>query len=712
MKQVLLQGGGAVVAEIPAPSVGKKNILVAVEYSCISVGTELAGISQMSEPLYKRALKHPQNVLLALQMVKEQGLGNAVHRIKGMLAAGVPTGYSAAGKIIAVGEEVSSFQVGDRVACAGARIANHAEIIDVPVNLAVSVPAEVSLKDASTVTLGAIALQGVRRASPTLGETFVVFGLGILGQLVCQLLQANGCSVIGIDISKTRIDLALANGMNFGLNSSEEEVLGAINRLTNGFGADGVIITAAAIDNQTLIRTSMQACRKKGRVILVGDVGLNLKREDFYQKELDFLVSTSYGPGRYDPYYEEDGLDYPISYVRWTENRNMQAYLTLLAENKIQLDNLEKKPFLIEEASLAYEALAAKEERPLLVFLKYTDAEKGLTNKVTVKNSPPKQGRIQVALIGAGGFALGMHVPNLAKLNADYQIRAVMSRTGLSARNTAIQNGAQYATTDFQKILEDEEIDLVMIATRHDLHAEMTLKALQAGKNVFVEKPLAIKSSGLEKIQEFYWSSAENKPVLMTGFNRRFSKPIRLIKQAISNRTNPMVINYLINAEQLPELHWIYGSEGGGRNIGEACHIYDLFNYLTSSKVEKISANSLGGLKGGDHITNNFSAILRYEDGSICTITYTALGNTSFPKEQLTVFVDGKVITLSDFKKLSAYGIKGLDWQSSTAQKGQFEELQELAVCLKAGGSWPITLDEQISATRISFEIEEKLRDI
>ena len=487
MKQVLIRAGNAVVADVPAPCVDPKTILVQVHYSCVSVGTEMASVKISGLPLYKRALKQPENVRKVLALVKEQGLSKTLKRVQGQLNAGSPTGYSAAGVVLEVGSEVEGFSPGDLVACAGAGIANHAEVINVPVNLAVKLPEGLDLLPASTVTLGSIALQGVRRFTPTLGETVVVVGLGILGQIVCQLLQANGCRVIGVDLHQSRIDAALKKGLDVGLISAGSYVE-RILAYTDGLGADGVIITAGS-SSDTIMHDAMHACRKKGRVVLVGDVGLNLKREDFYKKELDFFISCSYGPGRYDATYEEGGQDYPLPYVRWTENRNMEAYLQLLASGKVSLEGYYGDPFPIQEATKAYLALQ-QEDSPLAVFLQYPQVSGTPSRKVVV--GPAKklsQDKISVGLAGLGGFAQAVHLPNLTKFNTMFDIKGVMSRTGSNAKATALQYSIPYATTDYQELLQDTDINLVMIATRHDLHASMALRALQAGKNVFLEKP-------------------------------------------------------------------------------------------------------------------------------------------------------------------------------------------------------------------------------
>jgi predicted dehydrogenase/threonine dehydrogenase-like Zn-dependent dehydrogenase len=709
MKQVLIQGGTAVVSDVPAPQVSPKNILVRVDYSCISVGTEMAGVRMSGLPLYRRALKQPENVKRVLEMMRDQGIKRTMDRVSGKLAAGSATGYSAAGTIIEVGVEVDGFSVGDRVACAGAGVANHAEVIDVPVNLAVKIPEEVGTDVAATVTLGSIALQGVRRAQPTLGETFVVVGLGILGQMTAQMLSANGCRVIGVDLDAMRIRQALANGMDVGCDPSQENYIERVLKHTDGLGADGVIVTAATESSQ-VISDAMQCCRKKGRVVLVGDVGLNLNRADFYKKELDFLISASYGPGRYDPFYEEGGQDYPIAYVRWTENRNMQAYLELLAKGKVRLEGFLRQPYAIDSAKEAYEVLKSEGEKPLMVLLEYPQRPDALVRRVGMGSSTANKGdKIRVAIAGASSFAQGMHLPNMVILRKDYELRAVMSRTGANARGVATQYQAAYCTTDYQEVLNDDQVDLVMITTRHDLHGQMALQALRAGKHAFVEKPLTLKEEELAEFEKFY-AENPNGPLLMVGFNRRFAPAMQTIRDVLAKRTTPIIANYRMNAGFIPPDHWVHGSEGGGRNIGEACHIYDVFNSLCGDiKEVAINAYSIDPGSKQWNKNDNFVATIKYSDGSVCTLTYTALGDKSYPKEKMEVFADGKVLVMDDYKSVTVHGGKHKGWTANASQKGQLQELEALADTLRRGKPWPISLAAQLQATRISLAVERQI---
>ncbi len=710
MKQVLIRQGHAELEDVPSPMVEPGTILVQVDHSCISIGTEMSSVRATGLPLWQRALKQPQNVKKIVQMVATQGIAKTKSLVAGKLSAGQATGYSAAGVVLQVGEGVHDIETGDRVACAGAQCAHHAEIIRVPRNLAAPVPDNVSFGDACTVTLGAIALQGVRRAAPTLGETFVVLGLGILGQLTAQMLRANGCRVIGIDVDRTRIDLAIQLGMHIGLHPDDGNDFQQVARITDGYGADAVIITAAS-PSDAIISTAFQMTRKKGRVVLVGDVGLNLNRADFYTKEIDFLISTSYGPGRYDNNYEERGLDYPISYVRWTENRNMSEYLRLISDSQIKVRPLIAATYPVVQATRAYESLKSEGTKPLMVLLSYPGRTlSGNDHNVANPSARPTQrDKIRVAVAGAGGFAKGMHLPNLQALSDLFEIRSIMSRTGHNAVATAKQFGAAYSTTDYNEVLADKDVDMVLIASRHNTHASMTLAALEAGKHVLVEKPLVLKADELAIIEKFYEdNSTSNKPLLLTGFNRRFSVYLARIKTLVDKRTNPMIINYQMNAGYIPLDHWVHTSEGGGRNIGEACHIYDLFTYLTGAKVVKVTAMSIKPQTAYYSSSDNFVAVINFDDGSVASLTYTALGSNEYPKETMEIFCDGKVIVMSDYKKLFIVGENTKPFSTPTQDKGQRDELIKLANSLKMG-TWPIPLWQQIQATRISLIVEEQL---
>jgi len=714
MKQVLVRQGQVDVVEVPAPLVADGAVLVRVSHSCISVGTEMSGIGTGAVPLWKRALREPDSVRRAIDKVVRQGFKRAVREIQVGLSTGQPTGYSLAGTVMEVGVSVEDMQPGDRVGCAGAQCAHHAEIVCVPRNLAVRIPGDIGFPEASTVTLGAIALQGVRRAVPTLGECFVVIGLGIIGQLTAQILKANGCRVIGLDLDAGRIALAEELGLDVGMNPEVDLDVAQVARLTDGVGADGVIITAAS-RSDAVVSTAFQMCRKKGRVVLVGDVGLGLNRADFYKKEIDFLISSSYGPGRYDRKYEEKNVDYPIGYVRWTENRNMAAYLQLLAEGKVAVERLLGGTRRIDEAAEAYESLQAGESRPLTVLLSCPDHDNERVPVRVVPNAracPIARGLIRVAVVGAGEFATSVHLPNLGRLSGRYGIHAVCNRTGSSSVAVSRKFGAAYSTTDFREVLADDDVDLILIATRHNLHGSMIMAALEAGKHVFTEKPLSLDRGDLAKIVSFYdVGESETRPILCVGFNRRFSPHVRRIDEMMRNCTHPVIINYRMNAGYVPADHWVHSEEGGGRNRGEACHIYDLFTYLTDRKVVNVDAQSIH--PSGDYYrrNDNFVTTMTFEDGSVATLTYTALGSKAYPKERMTVFCDGKVLELDDYRELVVFGSGEKGHRTDEAEKGHIQELEYLADAIQNGGDWPIPLWQQVQATEISFAVEDRIMD-
>ena len=708
MKQVLIKKGKAIVDELPAPMVDSGNILVKVAYSCISAGTEMAGIKSSGQNIIQRAIRKPQNIKKGLNMIKQKGILKTKNVFKNTFESDRPTGYSASGIIVEVGVQVKNFKIGDKVACAGSGYATHSEYIGVPKNLVVKIPGDLSFKEASTVTLGSIAMQGVRRAEVKLGENVAIIGMGILGQLVSQMVITAGARVVAIDLDDRRLVIAQTNGVKWVLNPAKENIVDKIMKITEGYGVDSVIITATTSSKEPLAQ-AFQMCRKKGRVVLVGVVGMEINREDMYKKELDFYISTSYGPGRYDPNYEEKGIDYPYPYVRWTENRNMQEYLKMLSEGKIKLNNIIEKVYKIEEATKAYQEFEKEKNKPLIVLLK---CKKDIENKINrrVEINPQfklKSDKIKVALIGAGCFAKGIHLPNLEKLNKFYNIYAIMSRTGSNATPIARQYKAKYATTKYQEILNDPDVDMVIICTRHNLHAQYSIEAMKKGKAVFVEKPMALNKKEMGEV--FITIQKTGVPYLV-GFNRRFSKYAVEIKKHIEKRINPMIINYRMNAGYIPLEYWVHTEEGGGRIIGEGCHIFDLFNYFVDAEIDSISVNSINLKTANISSRDNVVVTLKYKEGSICTLTYTALGDKSYPKEFLEIYFDNKIITMNDYKSLKGYGIKMASINSKFSDKGHYEELIAFSQAIKDGTKYPIPLWQIEQATKISFTVEEEIK--
>ncbi|MBI5413548.1 bi-domain-containing oxidoreductase [Candidatus Peregrinibacteria bacterium] len=726
MNQALVQKGNIVLEEVPLPAISANEVLVKTHYSLISTGTELAGISMSKESLLTRALKQPHNLKKVMKMAADRGIIKTYKIIKGMLDFGTPTGYSLAGEVIEVGENITDIKKGDLVACSGAGIANHAEYVAVPRLLASRIPNGLDLKQAASVTLGAIAMQGVRQANPKFGESVAVVGLGLLGQLTCQILKAAGCKVIGIDISAGRCGLAKKCGADFtftGVSMNE------IKRITDGFGVDAAIITASTDSNEPL-NQAMEMTRKKGTVVVVGAVGLNLSRSPWYEKEIDLKISCSYGPGRYDATYEEEMLDYPLPYVRWTENRNMEEYLRLLVDGKVNFTNLHPQEFKFSEAVAAYEKL--KTEKPLAVILSYRPSRSEATglmrpegvpfdshkkeapeNKVFLNSKKlEKNGKIGIAVIGAGAFASTTHLPNIGKLGKLFKLKAVVAKKGVHAKQFAKQYDAEYCTTDYQEVLKDKDIDAVIIATRHDTHAKMTLEALKAGKAVLVEKPLALNKEELSKIWEFFKNPHSaphpSPPTLLVGFNRRFSPFAKRVCELTQNRKNPLIINFRVNAGYLPLDHWTQTAQGGGRVIGEACHFFDLFKFWTSgARVTKIEAQSINPQTKDVAAQDNFSATIKYEDGSVCTLLYTALGNKNLPKEYAEIFCDGKVMILDDFRSLKVVGGSG-SLKMFGQDKGHFAELEAFAHAIKTGEA-PIKLEDIFDTSELSFEVNKQV---
>jgi predicted dehydrogenase/threonine dehydrogenase-like Zn-dependent dehydrogenase len=713
MIQAIVKKGKVLVEEVPAPVVSKGYVLIKVVNSCISAGTEISSVVSSGRSLIKTAIEQPERVKKVIDMAKLEGIERTIFKIKDKLNSGLPTGYSASGIVIAIGDGVKNFKVGDAVAAAGAGLANHAEYIDVSENLVVRIPDGLSFVDASTVALGSIAMQGVRRADLKLGEFCVVVGTGILGLLSIQILRLSGVRIIGIDLDERRLGIAKRHGAEVVINPLEEDPVKIVDNFTGGYGADAVLFTAATSSSEPLSQ-SFRMCKKKGRVILVGVVGMEIKREDMYEKELDFLISTSYGPGRYDRVYEEKGCDYPYAYVRWTENRNMSEYLHLLRIGAISLKEMIEAIYPIERIADAFELIKTSKNKPLLVIIEYGNAELerllsylNHDRKIVLYQAPKTDKKIvNIALVGVGEYATNILLPNIETLKNKYKIHAVLNRTGHKAKAIAQQYHAKYATTNYDDILNDREIDLVIICSRHDSHAELTLKALQANKNVYVEKPLATKIEELEKIKAFYEAVTENKPVLFVGFNRRFSKYAQEIKRHIVKRINPLVIYYRMNAGFIPPDHWAH--ESGGRIVGEACHLIDLMTFFADSKIESVSFESFTPANTKYSSSDNKSIILKYRDGSVATIGYFSVGNKDFPKEYMEIHFDGKTIVMDDYKSLKGYGIKINEITIPISRKGHLEELERLYDTVTGKNpSWPIEFWDMVQTTETTFLVKD-----
>lgn len=623
-------------------------------------------------------------------------------------------GYSAAGEVLAIGEGVEGFSLGDLVACAGAGKANHADYVCVPRNLVCRVPFGCDLRLAATTTIGTVALQGVRRAAPQIGETACVLGLGLIGQLTVQILRANGVRVVGLDLDQQRVERAIELGMDAGTSDPEKFKL-LVRDFTKGRGGDQILITAAT-KSDSAINLAMEVARTKGVVVIVGDIGHNVKREVFYRKEIDLRMSTSYGPGRYDREYEEEGHDYPYGYVRWTLNRNMQAYMELIADGRLNLLPLIEREIDIADAPAAYRELAAmKGAAPLAVLLRYSADSRLLPEapdaaRISVRGHRKVQnGVARYALVGAGAFGTSMLVPQMAKRKDRFFLRGVVSRNTTTAGNFVRANQVEVFATDLGELLNDANFDLMVIATRHHEHADQTIRVLEAGKHVFVEKPLAITWEQLDRVVSSY-EALVDKPLLMVGFNRRFSPALQKLKQVLTERRSPLIVNYRLNGGYIPLDHWIQGGHGGGRNIGEACHMYDVFRFLAGKPVVDISARSINPANLPYLRTDNFCATLTYEDGSVGNLVYTALGpKQGLPKERIEVFCDGEAYIVDDFKSLVRASDSEIIWQSDVVDKGHFEQLSRLGDAIANGQESPLLFEEIIETSAVALHIDDIL---
>jgi predicted dehydrogenase len=685
------RSGALRLIDAPVPRAGRGRNLVATRVSLISAGTEKQIIDLARSSLAGKAMARPDLVRKTLQKVKSEGLLPTARKVFAKLDTPIPLGYSLAGTVVEAGSGAGGFAVGDRIACAGAAIANHAEYNAVPKNLAVRIPEGVSDEDASFVTLGAIALQGVRVTQPTLGERVVVMGLGLIGQLTVQLLKANGCRVLGFDPNPARVALARQMGADQAVSSDLAE---AVEAFTHGQGADAVVVTASTKSSDPANQAA-EISRMKGRVVIVGLVGMTLDREPFYKRELDLRLSMSYGPGRYDPAYEVDGHDYPFAYVRWTEQRNMEAFLELIAEGRVTPSRLVTHRFPIAEAEAAYKMMDG-DEPYLAILLTYPDEPAPIERTIAVGKPVAARGKPGSGFIGFGNYAKGVLLPALKKAG-EIRLTTVVTSTGISAHSAAEGSGFTNASTDPRALLDDPDTDCVFVATRHDSHAAIAIEALQAGKHVFVEKPLALDHESLAQVIGAAEASAGT---LTVGFNRRFAPMIVAAREALAKSGGPLVMQYRINAGHIPGESWVHGSEGGGRIAGEVCHFVDTLSYLCGAvpvSVEGISPEGLG---------DSVAAILRFADGSVGTILYSSIGDPSVPKEAIEVFGRGVVVRLDDFRTLQVTrGGKTEKRNSASQDKGQAALVAAFLHAARGGGEPPIPLDTLAAVSAATFEL-------
>ncbi len=712
MKQLIqsFKTGELKIIETAVPNCIGKGAVVCTKNSFVSAGTEKMLVDFAKKNLINKAIAMPDKVKQVLSKVQSDGFFATMDKVKSKLEQPIPMGYSASGVVVEVPPGFEDLKIGDRVACGGVFYANHAEYNYIPANLMAKIPDNVSDEDASCATVGAIAMQGIRQCELQLGENVCIIGLGLLGLLAVQMAKANGCKVIGYDLDPARCELAMQLGATIATASDLES---ACERFTNNRGIDAVLI-AAGTKSSGPVNLAGKITRQKGRVVAMGVVGLDLERENYYKKELDFKMSMSYGPGRYDPMYEDHGIDYPYAYVRWTEQRNMESFLDLISSGAISLSKIITHRFKFDDCVSAYDLLLGNNPEPYLgIVLNYdTNENSPLQRKINMpvnnKVDSTEKDCLNASFIGCGNFAKGVILPTLKKQN--FNLAGLCTATGINSSETAKKHNFKFAATDFSHITEDKNTDVVFITTRHNTHAEMTKAALMNGKHVFVEKPLALNTAELDDLHQTFESlSSKNKlPVVMVGYNRRFSPHAKMIKEYFECSSEPKTINYRINAGVLPQGIWLNDPLiGGGRIVGEACHFIDLVQFLTNSLVKKVHAFALGINNDVEKCCQDCSINLYMEDGSIASLQYFTGGAKSLSKEYFEVHSHGLSATCDNFMKTYCYGAKNKKLKGKM-QKGFSEELIALADGIK-NGTMPIKISELFNCSSTTFAILESL---
>lgn len=711
MKQILqsIRTGETELAEVPAPALKPGHLLIRTLRTLVSAGTERMLVEFGKAGWIAKARQQPDKVRMVLDKVKTDGLVPTLEAVRNKLDQPLALGYCNVGTVLEVGPGVLGFAVGDRVASNG----RHAEVVCVPVNLCAKVPDGVSDDEAAFTVLGAIALQGIRVAQPTLGECVVVTGLGLIGLVTVQLLRAQGCRVLGLDFDAARLAPARQFGAEVMDLSAGQDPVTAAAQFSRGRGVDTVIITASTKSSEPVHQAALM-CRKRGRIVLVGVTGLELSRADFYEKELTFQVSCSYGPGRYDPEYEEKGHDYPAGFVRWTAQRNFEAVLDMMADGRLDVKPLISHRFAIEEAKKAYE-LVGGASPSLGILLEYPTPEQTpeaeLRRATVVLAQPPSHGErrealVSVGIIGSGHYATATLIPGFKEAGA--RLKVVVSSGGVSAVHAGRKFGFEATTTDADSVFVDPQVNTVVIATRHDSHCRLVCQALRAGKHVFVEKPLALTMDELAEIERAYGEMRGNgAPLLMVGFNRRFAPQVRTIKRLLEGVKEPKSFIMTVNAGAIPSDHWTQDpTVGGGRIIGEGCHFIDLLRYLAGHPVVSVQATRARGSGGGGMTDDKISFTLSFADGSFGTVHYFANGHKAFPKERLEVFCAGRILQLDNFRRLTGYGWPGFRRMHLWRQdKGNSACVAAFAKAIRSGGQAPIPFEELIEVTRVSCEV-------
>ncbi|MGC8658067.1 MAG: bi-domain-containing oxidoreductase [Desulfomonilaceae bacterium] len=722
MKQILqnLGDGRAELTEVPAPKVRAGHVLIETVMSLVSSGTERSVVELGQASLFQKARKQPEKVFQVLGKIRNEGVFETIEAVREKLDHPIIMGYSSVGTVIDKGTGVEVFNIGDRIVSNGP----HAEIVLVPKHLCAKIPETVSDEQAVFTVIGAIGLQGVRLANPTLGENFVVTGLGLVGLITAQILIANGCKVLGVDVDANKIAMAREFGITTVNLSEGDDLIRSANTFSNGFGVDGVIITAATESHEP-IKQAATICRKRGRIILVGVTGLNLDRSLFYEKELSFQVSCSYGPGRYDPQYEDRGIDYPFGFVRWTEQRNLEAILQLLATERLRVNSLISHRFKFEDSVKAYELLASSE--PSLGILLTYDHPNSLQSELisqTVKlpgvasrvsKAVRKAGQVEpvIGVIGAGNYGLRTFIPALKSTGA--RLKTISTSTGVSGAYAGKKFGFDYATTDTASLFKDPEINSIFILTRHNTHSKLVCQALKNGKNAYVEKPLAIFPEELKTVEEAYNASrnADFSPIVMIGFNRRFSPHLQKIKELLKGVKSPLSIIITVNAGEVPPNDWTQDPMvGGGRIIGEGCHFVDLLYFLTASKPVSVCSTKIGKTPGIFITDDKMSFTLKFKNGSFGTVHYLANGSRSFPKERIEIFCEGRILQLDNFQTLRGFDWPGFNKMSLWKQdKGHKEAITRFLNSVSRCEDSPIAFEEIIGITNTTFDVVRAASD-
>jgi predicted dehydrogenase/threonine dehydrogenase-like Zn-dependent dehydrogenase len=699
MKQIVqdLKNGDTILEEVPAPIVKQGQVLIQTTRSLVSLGTERMLVEFGKANFFQKALQQPDKVKEVINKVKTDGLKPTVNAVFNKLGQPLPLGYCNVGRIIAVGKGVEDFKVGDRVASNGP----HAEYVSIPKNLVAKIPDNVADDEASFTVIGAIGLQGVRLVNPTFGETVVVIGLGLIGLITAQILKANGCQVIGFDYDSQKVAIAKSFGVEAVNPGEGSDQVAFVTSFTDGVGADAVIITASNKSNE-IISQSARMSRKRGKIVLVGVIGLDISRADFYEKELTFQVSCSYGPGRYDEVYEQKGQDYPLPFVRWTEKRNFEAVLQAISSGTIQVNPLITEKIDLDDYQKIYGNMGSgKSIASILVYPEKT-IDPIRTISLTTNKFPGGKGTI--GIIGAGNFTSAMILPSLKRISA--RLKVISSSGGLSGTTLAKKFGIAQSTTDNQTIFKDKDVDLVMITTRHSSHASMVKEALNSSKHVFVEKPLALNNEELDEVIEAYTNSGLTVSV---GFNRRFAPLAIEMKKALGTGNTPMNIIATMNAGFIPQNVWVHDMEvGGGRIIGEACHFIDLCTYMAGSKVISVCMNAMG--TNPEENTDNATILLKYENGTNAVINYFSNGSKAYSKERLEIYHQERTLVMDNWRKLKGYGFKKFSNASSSQDKGHQNQFNLLLKSILEGGESIIPFDEIVNTTKASFAAIESLK--